>query len=115
MELVTVGVVTIESGASLSAAIDILERVVLAIQMPADWDTANLTFQSSNDKNGTYQDLYREGTEVNIAAAADRYIVFDPPTKLAGVRYFKVRSGTSASPQNQTADRTIILMGQAIQ
>lgn len=115
MELVTVGRAVIASGASLSGVIDCLERVVMAIQMPADWTTANLTFQASNDLAGTYQDVYREGTEVNIAAADDRYIVFDPPTKLAGLRYIKVRSGTSASPVNQGAARTLILMGQAIQ
>lgn len=115
MELVRVAVVTISSGQSLSAAIDLLERTVFAIEMPADWDAANLTFQGSSDLSGTYQDVYREGTEVNITAAADRYIVFDPPTKLAGVRFIKVRSGTSASPVNQTDSRTLTLMGQAIQ
>ena len=117
MELVRIGVAEIAQDTSLSAAVDLLDRTLTAIQMPATWDAADLTFQAAEDLNGTYQNVYDDNdAEMTIQAAAARYIVIQPP-KLAGLRFIKIRSGTSGSAVNQTTGsdpRLIILMGMQI-
>lgn len=102
---------TILSGASLSGAIDLGPNRAFAIVMPASWTTANLTFQGSAD-GITYNNLYDDtGTEVSVTAAASQYIVVSSPAKLLGVRWIKVRSGTSGTPVNQGADRVVKIVG----
>jgi len=97
---------TIAESGSLSAEIDLgAGRVLCAIDMPADWTAANLTFQASYNTGGTFDNLYDQyGTEKNITAAEDRYISLDDPAFWMGVRYLKVRSGTAASPVAQTRE-----------
>lgn len=107
---------TIAESGSLSDEIDLGEgRVLCAIDMPADWDAANLTFQASYNSGGTFDDLYDQyGTEKTVTAAADRYIPLDDPAFWLGVRYLKVRSGTAASAVEQTAARTIQLITKPV-
>lgn len=104
----------IASGAAVSGEVDLRGLIVCGVYMPAAWTTANLTFQvadTDNDGNsGTFADVYTEnGTEVNVSAAASRYIQIDPTT-FAGAAYLKVRSGTTGTPVNQGADRTLKLV-----
>lgn len=97
---------TIASGASLSSALSLDTQRVIAISMPATWTTANLTFQASSDGT-TYKDIYLEdGTELNYSASASRYILCKP-VHFAGVKFLKLRSGTSETAVNQAGDRTI--------
>lgn len=107
---------TIANGAALSGAIDIRGLRLSSIQMPTGWTAAAITFQGALDGDdsavgATFQDMYDGGgTEVSITTAASRTIVkltvgFD----LAGVRWLKVRSGTTGSPVNQGAARNLIL------
>ena len=107
---------TIANGESLSIGLDLgAGRVLCAIDMPADWDTAGLTFQASAVLDGVYDDLYDQyGTEKTVTAAADRYISLDDPAFWLGVRYLKVRSGTAASAVNQNAARTIYLVTKPV-
>lgn len=100
---------TIASGASLSNSIGIQPTYTLAgIQMPAAWDAASLTFQGSFDGT-TYGDLYdNAGIEITIPAAAGRIIPIADST-LRTMPYLKIRSGASATPVAQTAERTITL------
>lgn len=106
--------VTIASGASLSGAATI-EGTLVGILMPAAWDAAQLTFQSSPD-GLTYADTYTSsGTELitsGAAAAASRYLTFAPSASntLANVKYIKVRSGPSAGAVTQSADRVLTLV-----
>lgn len=101
---------TISNGTSLSAAVNLHNQRVFAINMPAAWDAANLTFQGSQDGN-TFQDLYDDtGAQVTVTAAASHYIVLSNPLLFLGLQKLKVRSGTSGSPVNQTADRIIQLI-----
>jgi hypothetical protein len=59
--------------------------VLCAIDMPADWDAANLTFQASYNTGGTFDDLYDQyGTETSVTAAADRYIPSTTPPLVGG-------------------------------
>ena len=103
--------VTISSGGSLSTAADLKGLTVLGVQMPAGWDAAQITCQGSADGT-TYGDVYSGTTEQTIGGAtpaALRYIIV-PPTALPGIRYLKLRSGTGATPVNQTADRVLTII-----
>jgi len=100
--------VSIAINTSLSSAVTIRGGLVAVIEMPAAWDAANLTFQSSGDGTN-YFNLYDEvGTEVTVTAAASRRIRLEP-TQWAAIKYLKVRSGTAGTPVNQTAARTLYL------
>ncbi|MGW1423186.1 hypothetical protein ACWAT4_24070 [Bradyrhizobium manausense] len=96
---------TIASGQSLSAAIDLGDRLISHIQMPTGWTAAVMTFQVSSD-GLTYQDFWNEDAEITLQAAANRAIGVSHPG-WAPVRYLKIRSGTSAAPVAQAADRAI--------
>jgi hypothetical protein len=100
--------VTIANGASLSGAARLDMRQVTAIQMPAAWTAAPLTFRGSTDA-ATFFDLFDPfGAEVTVQAAASRLIMI-PPNGLGGFTSLIVRSGTSAAAVNQGAARDIIL------
>ena len=92
------GSVTIASGASLSGAINLGDKVLSAIIMPASWTAAALTFQASDDGGTTWKDMYDDGgNEISILSAnavAGRRISVDP-SAFAGIDLIKVRSGTS--------------------
>lgn len=106
---------TIASGAALSGAIDLGGADDFAIVMPSAWTTANLSFQGSDSLTGTYADLYTDGgNEVVVSAAASRVISLANVRQfLGGVRFLKIRSGTTGTPVNQAAERslTILLKG----
>lgn len=105
--------VTIASGQSLSAAIDLAGTTMLGLLMPASWTTANLTLQASAD-GVTFADVYTEaGSEKTLTAAASRFILLEP-ADFTGVRFLKLRSGTSAAAVNQGADRSITLLSRAL-
>lgn len=99
---------------NLSSAIDIGDGGLVAIQMPSSWDAAGLSFQASSDPAGTYADVYTSttagvSTELTIGAAASEYIALNASV-FAGLRYIKIRSGTTGSPVTQTAARTLKTM-----
>lgn len=106
--------VTITSGTSLSAAVEDLKGYTLsAIQMPAAWDAAAITLQAIAEKGGTYQDVHDDGgTEISISASAGQFLVLtsDAAEGIRAPYGVKLRSGTSATPVNQTADRELTLV-----
>lgn len=107
--------VSILSGASLSQAYNIGGVQLAGVVIPSAWTAASITFQFSAE--GTvFSDVYDSlGNEItilsaNIPTATSRYIDFtsaswSPAWFIPG--YFKVRSGTTATPVNQAADRTL--------
>jgi hypothetical protein len=101
--------VTISSGSSLSAPVPLGEFVLTGIAMPAAWDAAGLTFQVSADGGTTWGEMQSTSAAVSYTAAAGQYIAIDP-TFWRGINMIKVRSGTSGSPVNQTADRILTLV-----
>ena len=110
-----VGTVTIANGASLSGALDLHGCSLVAIQMPAAWTAATLTFQGSNDGT-TYGDVYDDSaTELSVTVAVLRYVVFDRDVKdnLSGIRWIKVRSDPSAAPTAQGGDRVLTLVARS--
>jgi hypothetical protein len=102
--------VIIDTNASLSGVINLGNRRVKGIQMPASgWVTANLTFQVSYDNGATYQNYYVDDVE-HLMTAGNAMNLNANPRTWVGISLFKIRSGTSGTPVNQTgvtAARTI--------
>lgn len=101
---------TIENSGSLSGAVDLGGRKLVAIDMPSSWTAASLTFQASVD-GVTYDDLYDGATERALTVAASRYLAFNIADWVS-VRFLKIRSGTAGTPVNQAAARTLTLVVQ---
>ncbi|MBI4906602.1 MAG: hypothetical protein HY820_23435 [Acidobacteria bacterium] len=104
---------SIASGQSLTGSIDLKDHPLIAIEMPASWTAATLTFQGSSDGT-TWKDVFNmEGDEFTIQAAASRYIVLSP-FEFQWARYIKIRSGTTGTPVNQGAARTLVVVTRRI-
>jgi hypothetical protein len=106
---------TIAISTALSGLIDLQSYRLLGIKMPTTaeggWTAADLTFQISPDGGTTFINMYDEtGTEVLVKAAVDREIRFSNPGLWLAVRHFRIRSGTSGTPVNQAAARSLILL-----
>lgn len=100
----------IAAGGSLSAAADLGGLRLAGIEMPAGWTAAGLTFQGAATNPAGLADLYDgSGAEVTLPAAAGRFIQVDEE-RFAGIRWLKIRSGTSATPVTQAAERTLRLV-----
>lgn len=107
---------TIADSASLSGAVDLssFSGTLVAIQTPSGWTSAVLTFQASYDGT-TYANLYNSaGAEVTTGTIAASYYVALDPADFAGIRYLKVRSGTSGSATNQSSGDTLQLILRAV-
>ena len=97
---------TIANGEALTQSMAVGKACVpVAIKMPAAWTTANLTFLAASGSE-TPGDLYDGATEVSVTAAASRYIVLEGAVFFT-VRTLRIRSGTSETPVNQGAARTL--------
>ena len=102
-------VATIAEAASLSDAVVVgAGAAVFGIVMPATWSAAGLTFQGSVDGTNFFN-IYDNASEWTETAAASRIIMVDP-TLSESLQQIKVRSGTSGTPVNQAAARTITLI-----
>jgi hypothetical protein len=101
--------VTITSGTALSPAVPLGEFVLTGIAMPAAWDAAALSFQVSADGGQTYGEMQTTAAAVSYLAAANQFIAIDPAI-WRGINMIKVRSGSSGTPVNQTADRVLTLV-----
>ncbi|MDR3591568.1 MAG: hypothetical protein P4N41_18080 [Negativicutes bacterium] len=101
----------IAAGVAVSNEIDLEGYQMAGIEMPSDWDTANLTFQAASMSGGNYRDLYNDGgNEVLLVAAAGRFVsVSSAALSLAPLRFIKIRSGSTGTPVNQSAQRTLTL------
>ena len=108
--------VTIANGASLSNGALLGDHVLVGIQMSAAWTAASLTFQISYDDGATWHNLYDDsGTEVTLSpvSPAGLYLALSPDP-FGGIVLIKVRSGTSGTPVNQAAARSLILITRKI-
>jgi len=108
--------VTIAMGTALSPAIDLQAQRLWAIQMPAAWTAANLTFQvgiGSTVDSAVFANLFNSsGVEYTVTAAASETIMV-PFADFIGARYLKIRSGTNGTPVQQAADRILMLQRAA--
>lgn len=101
--------VAILNGTALSAAINIGNKKIVGIVMPAAWTAAGLSLQACDTLTGTYSEVASVSAVVAITAAAGQVIVIDPAT-MPALPFIKVRSGTSGVPVNQGADRALTLI-----
>ena len=104
--------ITIAAGASQSDAFDTEGTILAGIVMPSAWTAADLTLLASTHQSGTFVPVFDdEGIEVQLTVAASRAIgVSCAAMKLAPFRYMRVRSGTSATPVTQAAERVLQLI-----
>lgn len=102
------GTLTIASGASLSDALNLGGNILLGFYMPASWTTAAVTFAASED-GVTYSPVVKDGSELSVTAAAGQYIVLFP-ADFMGIRYLRLRSGTSSAAVNQGAARDLTII-----
>lgn len=108
---------TITGGASLSDAQNVDGRLV-AIETPAAWTAAGLTFQGSSD-GATFADIWDAGLTAtaaertiasgNIPTSAARYLALSL-NDWVGLKYVRLRSGTAAAPVAQGSARVIKLV-----
>ena len=106
--------VTIASGTSLSPGILLGDKALCGIQFSAAWTAANLTFQISFDDGATWTDLYDDaGIETTMAPAAPagKYLAIDA-SLFMGITMIKIRSGTTAAPVVQAADRALTVVSR---
>lgn len=104
---------TIAASGSLSAEVPLGEKTLVGIVMPAAWTAAGITFQATAD-DVNFSELYDgAGNEITLTAAAGQFIQVDP-TKWRGITGVKVRSGTAASPVNQTVQAVLTLITRTI-
>lgn len=106
--------VPIPAGATgLSAAVGLGGKTLVGIVIPAAWLTAGISFQASGDGGVTFGELLDETATAraisSVAGGAYTVIAVDP-TKWRGINEIKVRSGTSATPVNQTGAPTLLLL-----
>lgn len=99
---------TIAISTALSAAVDLVGTTLAGYYMPAAWTAASITLQASVDGTNFINVYDSSGNEEVHTVTVDRYIKLAPATT-AGYRYVKFRSGTSATPVNQAAERIIPL------
>jgi hypothetical protein len=91
----------------LSEIIDLGAARASALQMPITWTTASLTVQASAD-GVTFGDVFKAGSELTLDADAGRVLLLG--TDLVGLQFLRFRSGTSLTPIQQEADRTLKLI-----
>lgn len=110
-------VVTITDGASQSGVIDKSHFKNMLIIMPAAWDAANITFLvSDNPTTGFVMLVDDAGAEValtTVTVSTAISLTGVDKESLESAMFVKIRSGTNATPVNQTPGRefTVILSG----
>src|SRR3990167_8054858 len=106
----------IAAGASLSNSVSVFVRSsqrLVAIQMPANWTPADLTFQASWDGVTFYNFWRADGSEYRVEVEPDQWVVIDP-LDFPGVRYIKIRSGTRYAPVLQLGARSLGIILQSV-
>lgn len=108
---------TIANGAAVTAELDIGDRAVVGIYMPAAWTAADIAWECSDVTGGTFVDVYdTSGSPVKIETAALRVIDLAVDGKaMASCRFLKLHSVAAGDPAsvadvNQGAERLIRLI-----
>jgi hypothetical protein len=102
--------VVIANNASLSDAVDLGGRKLVAIVMPDTWTTASLTFQGSVDGTNFFN-VYDGAIERALTVAANYYSAL-AIGDWVGFRWIRIRSGTAGTAVNQGGARTLTLVVQ---
>lgn len=103
---------TIANGASVSGSVDLTNTALLGFIAPAGWTTAALNLEVSMDNASWSTGIYDgSGSAVSSwsALVAGAGYAVDTVSMLP-FRYVRFRSGTSASPVNQAAQRDFVVI-----
>jgi hypothetical protein len=104
---------SIVSGQSLSCQVNIGSWVLCGMVVPSTWTTGSISLQASPDGGTTWAELYNSsGIGIGASSVNGGYVALDA-TALRGVRSLKVRSGSAASPVNQSNSVTLQHVGRA--
>lgn len=103
--------VTIASGAALSDEIILDGYELFAVQMPAAWTAAALSYQAKGTVAGALADVVLTGSEITDAVTVDQYVLLTNPVRAYSV---KLRSGVTATPVNQGGARELVAMLRAL-
>jgi len=102
---------TIANTASVSDGLYLEGRIPVALGLPAAWTAAGITFQVSLDRMASWLDLYGlDGLEVTIATPAVDCCYALAAEQFLGATHLRIRSGDSAGPIAQGAERILTLM-----
>lgn len=109
----------IPNGTDQSGVIDLRGQKLAAVQFPAAWTAADITFLAAEKllpEGGLFADVWVSdalgaGAELSIDAAANRHVTLDF-TGVPSNCFLVIRSGTAMTPVNQGADRDLILYTQ---
>ena len=106
-------VFTIDAQGTVSDEIDLQGFDVMRINMPAAWTAADMTFQL-HDGDAVWRDAYWDwGAEMVVAVAAGLSVELSVFNMLKHLRFLRIRSGTTAVPVAQNAERLItVVVGQ---
>lgn len=87
--------VIIADNATTSPEADLRDRVLCGVFLPAGFLGTSLTFLAAAATGGTFLTIQDgEGADYTVTVAASKFVPVDP-TKFVGVRFLKVKSGSS--------------------
>ncbi len=97
---------SIAAGQALSGPVASVGYGVCLLLLPAAWTDAPLTLQGSLDEGepAAWADLYDHSATRWCCGRRGRALTL-PPTLLLGWRWLRLRSGLTAAPVNQAAER----------
>jgi hypothetical protein len=103
---------TIANNQALSDKKRLHGRRVVAIEMPDDWDTAEISFLSGSEEAALLPVYDDEGNEVTVTVAADRVVSVTgwKADAIMSLDWLQLRSGTVGVPVNQSPARTLKLL-----
>lgn len=105
---------TIPASGALSNGINLEGVRLFGLDIPATWTTANVVVYQKH-ADGTYKPVKDEtGAELSLTVTAGGCIRFSNPAQFAALTDIKLLSGSTATPVNQAADRSITLVLRAI-
>jgi len=76
-----------------------------------DWTAASLSLAVSPLSGGTFYPVHCSSGEVTRTGAASTYFTFDE-SEVAGLQFFKIRSGVAATPVAQAVARELYIFSQ---
>lgn len=100
--------ITVASGQSLSAAVDLNGSRLLGLICPTaiEATTVQVSFWASDALAGTYTQVKKNGTAVTMTFAINDFNMLTSAADLAGVRFLKIRCETAVpAAVAQTSDR----------
>jgi hypothetical protein len=103
--------VTIAKAGTDSTAGKVIGGQILGIQMPAGWNTADITIKASADGGTTYDTVKNAGSALTLTIDKSEYYGFtaDELAQLKGVYDFKL---IASNAQTTAARSIIVVVGQ---